>query len=182
MEKPADKEELLLVLNEDGSSTGRLELRSKVHNENLLHNEVALWILDVQGGRVLLQRRNKNKKCNPNKLGLCAGHVVADTSIMQTLKDEFFEEYGLNLDDYDVHKLMTIKRTAEFNHHFSHQFYIEANIPLEKIKLQEEEVSEVLYMDYEKLKELYFAGSDEIVFKSKVYEEIFKKLDKVFSK
>ncbi len=169
----ADKEELLLVLDENGKSTGKLELRSVCHEKNLFHNEVALWVVDPKSREVLLQRRSPNKKNNPNCLGLCAGHVIENNSIYETLKSEFFEELGLDIEDYSPILLKVLKRECKNNNHFSYQYCIYERIPLEKIKIQVEELSEVLYMPLENLEKLYFEGSPEIVFKSPQYAEIF---------
>ena len=47
-------EELLLVLDENGNSTNKLEKRSVVHNDLLWHNEIALWILNLEDKSILL--------------------------------------------------------------------------------------------------------------------------------
>lgn len=181
MKKVADKEEYLLVLDENGKSTGKLELRSVVHEKGLFHNEVALWILDTKTSSVLVQRRSPNKKKNPNKLGCCAGHVVAFDTIEDTLEKELNEEYGLNIKDYEVHSLCTIKICESNNNHYSHQFYIISSIPTGKIKIQEEELSEVFYIDYEILKDLIETGSDEVVFKYENYKQVLNEFDKIFN-
>lgn len=65
MEKVADKEEMLKVVDENGNYTGKMEKRSIVHKDKLFHNEVALWIIDKGNKKVLLQRRSPNKKTKP---------------------------------------------------------------------------------------------------------------------
>ena len=180
MEKVADKEELLKVLDDNGKYTEKLEKRSIVHKDKLFHNEVALWIIDKENKKVLLQRRSPNKKQNPNKLALCAGHVVGEESIDEALRKEAQEEIGINIDYYDVKNLTTIKRTEPQNHCFSHHFYILEKIPLENFTIQKEELSEVLYMDYNQLKQLVMSNSDEVVFKwNEAYQKLFAILDKI---
>ena len=180
MKKVADKEELLLVLDEDGNSTGKLEFRSVVHDKGLFHNEVAIWILDTKTKSVLVQRRSPNKRINPNKIGCCAGHVVAFDTIEDTLKNELKEEYGLNIEDYEVHPLCVIKRCEPNNNNYSHQFYILSNIPTSKIKIQEEELSEVFYIDYKTLKKMIVEGDEEVVFKYEFYKPVLEKFDEIF--
>ncbi len=180
MEKLADKEELLLVLDENGNSTGKLEKRSVVHKNNLWHNEVAIWILDNEHKKVLLQRRSPNKKQNPNKLALCAGHVVGYDTIEDTLKTELKEELGLNIEEYEVKKLIVLRREMTDNFNFSHSFYIEKCIPISEITIQEEELSEVLYMDYDELKTRVQNADTEFVFKWETYKPIFDIFDKIF--
>lgn len=182
-EYKADKDdELLHVLDENGNNTGRFEKREIVHKNRLFHNEVALWIIDSKNKKVLLQRRSPNKKQNPNKLALCAGHVLLDETIEDALKKEASEEIGIDIEKYDVQKLAIVKRTEPNNYCFSHHYYIDKYIPIEKFKIQEEELTEVLYVDYEKLKDMVKQGSDEVVFKwNDVYKKVFDLLDKIIT-
>ena len=176
----ADKDdELLQVLDENGNPTGRFEKREIVHNNKLFHNEVALWIIDKENKKVLLQRRSPNKKQNPNKLAICAGHVVGNETILEALKKETKEELGLDIKDCEVNQLLTIKRVSSQNHCFSHHYYLMKKIPLQDIIIQKEELTEVLYMDYEQLKQLVRKNSDEVALKWEVYEPVFEKLDEV---
>ena len=140
----------------------------------------SMALINKENNTVLLQRRSANKKLNPNKLALCAGHVVENETIEEALKKEANEEIGINIDKYKVYKLTTIKRTEPSNHCFSHHFYILEYIPLETLKIQKEELSEVLYMDYDKVKALAMNNSDEIVFKwTDAYKTAFELLDEV---
>ena len=171
--------ELLQVLTEDGKPTGRFEKREIVHDNKLFHNEVALWIIDKENKKVLLQRRSPNKKQNPNKLALCAGHVVGKETLKEALEKEAKEELGIDIKDCNVKKLITIKRTVPRNHCFIHHYYISKAIPIENITIQKEELSEVLYMDYEHLKSLVKQNRDEVVFKWDDYKPVFNKLDEI---
>ena len=61
MEKVADKEELLLLLDDCGNSTNKLEKRSVVHSKGLWHREIGFIPINSKK-QILLQRRSKNKK------------------------------------------------------------------------------------------------------------------------
>ncbi len=177
----ADKDdELLEIIDSNGKTTGKYERRAIVHSHQLFHNEVALWIIDKENKKVLLQRRSPNKKQNPNKLALCAGHVVENETLEIALRKEAQEEIGINIDNYKINKLITIKRIEPNNFCFSHHYYILDRIPLDKIVIQKEEVSEVLYMDYAELKQLVMSDSNEIVFHwNNEYKKLFHLLDKI---
>ena len=95
----ADKEELLKVYSAEGTYLG-LELRSKVHDKQLFHVEVAVWIIN-SNKELLLEKRSLAKKLNPGRYSLCAGHVVGDDSVGETLIREAHEEIGLDLQGYD---------------------------------------------------------------------------------
>ncbi len=182
MNKVADKEEYLLVLDENGNSTEKLELRSVVHNELLWHNEIALWILNKKDKTILLQRRSPNKRNNPNKLAICAGHVTDFNSIEETVKQEAQEELGINISKYTLNKIRVVRCTKPTNHCFSHHYYIVADIPVSDFKIQTEELSEVLYMPLHELKQLTFSNSEDVVFKNtKTNQEIFTLFDEIFN-
>ena len=118
--KVADKDdELLEIVDENGNSTGKFEKRAIVHSSKLFHNEIALWIIDKENKQVLVQRRSKFKKQNPNKIGLCAGHVVAGETIMEALEKEAQEEIGINIKDFDLKQILRVKRQEKNNYCFS---------------------------------------------------------------
>ena len=179
--KVADKnDELLEVVDESGNPTGKYEKREIVHNNKLFHNEIALWIIDKDNKQVLVQRRSKNKKQHPNKLALCAGHVVAGETIIEALEKEAQEEIGINLKEYDVKKIIRVKRQEKNNCCFSYHFAILKHIPINNFKIQEEELSEVFYMDYEKLKQMVKnADSEMAIFWSDEVKLLFDELDKI---
>jgi len=182
--KQADNlDELLLVLDENGNSTGKFLDRNTVHENLLFHNEAVLWIVNPKTQEALLQRRSANKKSNPNKLGLCAGHVVGNQTIKKTLKDEAKSEIGLDVSGYQVQPLCREKRQEPRNNYFQSHFYILAEIPLDKFTIQKCELSELLYMHYRELRERMRGGDTEIAMKwSSAYERIFKKFDEIFAK
>ena len=174
----ADKDELLNIYDENHNYLGK-EKRSVVSEKHLFHDEIGLWVIDIENGRVLLQKRSANKLFNPNKWGIVAGHVTADETIEQAVVNEAKEEIGIDLNQYKLNKLFTIKRPAPRNY-WTHYYYIIANIPLEKFKIQKEELSEVNYFDYEKLKVDLQAGDEKYTFKwDNIFKTVFGELDKV---
>ena len=57
----ADKEELLKILNDDGSFAGYYEKRSISHKNGLYHQEVGFIPINKKG-EILIQKRSKDKK------------------------------------------------------------------------------------------------------------------------
>lgn len=177
----ADKdEELWEVLDEKGISTGKFEKRDIVHNNQLFHNEIALWIVDKQNKEVLVQRRSKYKKHNPGKLALCAGHVVGGETIMQALEKEAFEEIVIAISTYKVIELTKAKKLEKNNYHFSYHFCVLNRIPMEDMRIQSEELSEVFYIDYEKLKTMIKDSNPEVAVEwTDDVADLFHALDKI---
>lgn len=179
MKKVADKEELLMVLDENGNSTNKLEKRSVIHDKELWHNEVALWVINPKTKQVLMQRRSPNKRINPNKLGICAGHVVGNETIEEALRKEASEEIGLDITKFNVQPLAIRKRFEKNNYNYSYNYYILAEIPLSDFTIQKEELTELIYMDYQKLKEISKQTDNETVFKFDKARDVFNELDSI---
>lgn len=177
------KEEMIDIVDANGESINLSLPRSQVHKDGLFHNEIVLWVINSKNNTVLLQRRSPNKASNPNKLAVCAGHVSAGETVLEALYKEAQEEIGINLDEYNFSFLDKVKVYSPTNCCFSHHYYIDAEISLDEFVIQKEELSEVLYMDYEKLKNLAKNNDSSIVFQWKEpYINIFNKLDELFSK
>ncbi len=182
MKEIFNNEEMILVLDENGNSTNKLEKRSVVHEKLLWHNEIALWILNPKDKTLLLQRRAANKKSNPNKLAPCAGHVTGYDSLEESVIREAQEEYGIDISKYKLNYMRTIRCKNPNNNCFSNHFYILADIPLTDFKIQEEELSEVLYISLEDLKNLVFSNSPEVAIRNnKINEEIFAFFEQIFN-
>ena len=133
--------ELLDIIDECGNPTGEVMDKEKVHDLNLLHFEIGVFVMNCEK-EILLQKRAATKRFNPNKWGLCAGHVASGEKIEDAALRELEEEIGLkiSLDDLKLLENMEVK-IRENNSHITRYFYVVTN---EKdFKIQEEELSEV---------------------------------------
>lgn len=92
--------ELIDIVDENGNFTGEILDKEIAHDKNLLHNEVACLILNSKN-QVLLQKRSANKRFDPNKWALCAGHVDSSESLKCAMIREIKEEIGVELEEKD---------------------------------------------------------------------------------
>lgn len=153
--------ELLDVLNEDGSRSGLVRERGVVHCEGSLHPTVHIWIVKEQeDGRceLLLQKRSAQKDSYPRCYDISsAGHVESKEEIMDSALRELKEELGLvvgpeELKPIGIHKS---RKQALFygevfkDYEWSYIFLLRKPVRIEELKLQESEVLEVIWMDYE---------------------------------
>lgn len=90
-------EEYYDILNEDGSKTGQTLPKSAVHNKELLHGSVFIWIYNKKG-EVLLQLRSKDKKSFPGVWDVSvAGHISAGDTPLEAAVREIKEEIGVDI-------------------------------------------------------------------------------------
>ena len=141
--------ELLDIVDENGIPTGEVMEREKVHDLNLLHWEVAVYIINNKG-QTLLQKRSPLKRFDPNKWGLCAGHVESGETLDEAVLRESSEELGLKLNINDLNVLDEKEiRIRENNSHIRKVYYVICNE--ENFKIQKEEISEVRWFDIDEV-------------------------------
>ena len=143
----------------------------------MLHNEVAAFIVNDKG-QVLLQKRSKNKRFNPNKWALCAGHVDAYESLKTAILREIKEEIGIDVDSNELvpfgEKEFVIK---DSNSHITYLYCVKSNLNEEDFIIQEEELSEVKWFDIEDVIKMIKSRDKSIVFSNerlKLFEQLKK--------
>ena len=112
--------ELIEIVDENGNFTGEVIDKEEAHKRNLLHNEVAAFIINDKK-QVLLQKRSADKRFDPNKWGLCAGHVDACEKLDDAMIREIKEEIGLDVSKKDLHPYK--ERTISIRDKNSHIMY-----------------------------------------------------------
>ena len=135
--------ELLRVVDKNGNFTGEIFDREYIHDNNLLHNEVSVFILN-SNKEILLQKRSMTKKFNPGKWGLCAGHVSYDETLEDAALREIKEEIGLDIGLGDLNpigdKLVLLYDKGA---HITYHYYIKVDKSSDEFIIQKEELSEV---------------------------------------
>ena len=180
-------EEYFDVLDENGNKTGKTKLRKEVHRDGDWHRAVHIWIIDEKG-EVLLQRRSANKDSHPNMLDIsCAGHLSAGDTSMDGAKRELEEELNLKINDEDLEFIKTYKkpsshRTSFINNEFCDLYVLRTNIPIEKMRYQEEEISEIFYVPYNRFKEMVVNHDSELLRHDVEFEILFKLFDEKYGK
>lgn len=173
--------ELLRVVDKLGNDTNEIIEREELHNRGKLHNEVTIYIINDKG-EVLLQRRSKNRRFCPNKLGVIAGHQSYREDILTCAVRETKEEVGLKIKKEELHPLCDKYLVEEkYNNHYMYPYYVICNKNAEDFTIQKEELSFVRWYKIEEVIRLIEVGSKEIVFK-KDEIRLFKKLLEVTKK
>ena len=163
--------ELFDILNEDGSKTGIVKERGVAHREGALHGTVHIWIVrknEKSGYDILLQKRSNNKDSHPGCYDISsAGHISAGDEIMESALRELWEELGLSVQPEQLELFGTthVKFEKAFygkrfrDNEISSDFVYRQPVDIDKLNLQESEVSEVRWMDYEECRQKVAQGS-----------------------
>lgn len=150
-------EEFFDVLNEKGEYTGRIESREICHKEGLWHKAVAMFVINSKN-QVLLQKRSAKKKLWPNTWDITAGgHVDAGEFGFQAIIRECKEELGIELTKNDITFIGATTSVNEkgdiINKHFNEFYIVNAEVDINKLELQEDETSEVKWVEKEEIVE-----------------------------
>lgn len=171
-------EELFDVINEKGQYTGKVETREKCHKEGIWHKAVVVFIINSKG-QVLLQKRSASKKLWPNTWDISAGgHVLAGEFGFQAIIRECKEELGIELKQKDITFIGSVFSSnikGEIVNNHLNEYYI-ANMDIDETKLilQEEEVSEVKWIDKDEIVERIKNNYDGITDKQGCWEYLVR--------
>ena len=153
-------DEIVELLTEDGKETYKRINKTIAHKKGICHGISAIALIDTDG-KLLIQKRSANKKNEPNKWDLSsAGHIDIDETPEQAAVRELFEETGIKVEieelkliDTYLNKVKLDKDT--FINHYTYLFLVQKDIDIKKLKMQESEVSEVIFVDKKKYNEFF---------------------------
>lgn len=153
--------ELLDIVTEEGVPTGRVKERSAVHRDGDLHRTSHVWIArknEKSGMELLLQKRSAGKDSHPGCYDISsAGHIPAGCGYLESALRELKEELGITAEagSLEDRGIRYICWEEEFHgqvfrdRQVSRVYLLWMDIEIEALKLQEEEVESVRWMDYQ---------------------------------
>lgn len=169
------------ILDENGNKTGITKLRNEVHRDGDWHKAVHIWIINNKK-EILLQRRCATKDSNPNMLDIsCAGHLTTGDNSLDGAIRELKEELNLDVNKEDLEFIKTIKRSSKYseifiNNEFDDVYILRTNKTIEDMKYQEDEISEIFYVSYDKFKEMVNNHQPDLLRHEEEFDILFKML------
>lgn len=140
--------EMWNVLDSFGNFTGITRYRSA--ENKFYHASAEVWIINSEN-KFLIQKRASQKKFQPNVWAMTGGNVIAGETEIDTIKRETLEELGIIL---NVENLIKIKRYKSL-YAWVTVYVIKQDVDLDRIKIKKDEVSEVKFVTYNELDEIY---------------------------
>lgn len=179
--------ELFDVLDSNGNYTGRVKDRVEVHRDGDWHRAVHIWIYN-DNEKILLQRRCHDKDSDPDMLDIsCAGHLSSGDSSIEGALRELKEELSLDIDKNELKYITTLKRSPYhddgfIDNEFDDMYLLHIDKKIDDIVFQKEEISEVMYVSYDKFKKMVEDKQEDLVYYEDEYEILFNTLDKMFNR
>ena len=171
-------EELVDVLDSNGMYTGNIVTRDECGKSGLWHKAVCIFIINSKN-QVLLQKRSANKKTWPNIWDVTVGgNVLAGEFGFEAVIRECKEELGIDIEKNDLTFIGSVvssnKRGNIINNYFNEYFIASKDLDETKLKLQEEEVSDIRWMDKNEIIEKIKNNYDGITDKEGCWEYLVK--------
>ena len=151
--------ELLDIVDEKGNPTGETVPREVAHRVGIRHRTAHVWIFRRRGGvvQILLQKRSDNKDSDPGCYDISsAGHIPAGSDYIPSAVRELKEELGVDMNGDEL--IYCGQRRFRFEREFHGSMFRDNQVSNvyalwldreeEAFVLQEEEVSEVRWMDF----------------------------------
>lgn len=145
-------EEVWDILDENGNITGKTMYKGSktVRKPGIYHQGVDAWIINSEN-KILIQKRSHKKKLEPNVWAMTGGSVIKGETLLEALKRETLEELGIEL---NIDKAIKLARYKTDNI-WTEEYLIKQEVDLEKIIMQEDEVSEVKFATFEEIEEIF---------------------------
>lgn len=149
--------EYLDVLDEKGKSLGIKKSKDEVHRDGDWHATIQVWTINSEG-QTLMQKRATTKQSSPGAWDhSCAGHISTGENPDDAVLREFEEELGIKIKLEDLnfmffHKIQHIEQNGKYlNNQINHLYLIIKDINIDAIILDQNEVSEVKWFDFDEL-------------------------------
>ena len=173
-------DELIDILNEDGTSTGKSATKAEIYQNGYWHKSVHIWIIN-DNQELLVQKRNPYKKTFANLWAISsAGHVLTGESSLEAGIRELKEELNVDATEGDLEYLFSIRREQPYKDHFlrviDDVYLLHCNLDVDHTKLQVEELTDIKYVYYQYLETILKSGDSSYVPYTEEHEKLFKLL------
>lgn len=136
-----------------GKKKDKIAIRGTKLNNNDFHLVINAWILN-DNGEFLITQRSKNKS-HPLMWECTGGSaLIGETSLDAAIR-EIKEELGIDIDSKTATFIGESRRFYESCPDILHVWLFKSNEDIKNIKIQEEEVNDVMWASKEKILELF---------------------------
>ena len=143
------------IVDENGIPTGEILDRNnpRAYQDGIYHFAADVWILNSDN-KILIQKRSKNKKVEPNVWAMTGGNVFLGENPKDALVREVKEELDV---DIDPNELIYITRVKSSNA-LIETFFIRLDYDISKMKYKDKEVTDSKWATWDEINNLVNNG------------------------
>jgi len=174
--------EMFEELDNCGCYTGRTVSREDAHRDGNWHRAVLLFIVNDKN-QVLMQKRSVHKKLWPGCWdGTGGGHVEAgDLGYCCAIK-EMKEELNIDINESDIRYIggyLSDNKKGDIHDRHINEFYVaHKNVDVKDVKLQESEVEQIKWIDFDVFKQWTTSRSPELTTKWEAFDSLVRYMER----
>ena len=181
-------DEYIDVLDENGTKTNKIKERKSVHKDGDWHKVIQIFI--INGNKILLQQRALTKKSEPGKwCASASGHISAGETSKDAAIKEFSEELGISVEKDKMLLVDTFKSPSVtfnkdekiYNNHFVDLYISTQTIDLDKIRLQENEVQQVMFYSINEFEKMVNTHDERLTNTPILFEHLLNVIKKLYT-
>ena len=171
--------EYIDLFDQDNNPLNISKEKIQAHQDGDFHRTAHIWIIN-DNIELLLQKRSASKKSHPNCWDISgAGHIRAGENVLDGAIRELREELGVIAKKNDLQFIATIKSTKNpKNKEFQYVYLLKCNNKIEDYVFEDNEVSEVKYVFYEKLEKMVEKRIEGLLIHEDEYKKLFEYIRK----
>jgi len=174
--------EMFDELDNKGWFTGRVVSREEAHENGLWHRAGLIFVVNSKS-QVLMQKRSNNKKQWPGRWdGTAGGHADAGELGLFAIIRELKEEVGIEVSPSDVRYIggyLSSHRKSEkmWDCHFNEFYVAHKDVDIASIKIDKNEVDQVMWIDFDKFKKWTTSRSPELTEKWEAFDALVQYME-----
>lgn len=154
------------IYTEEGKPTGEiLEKVEAYKRENVWLKGICVCILNSKN-QILLQKRAKSKKIDPDLWDILYGHVQHGEDTIHASLREIQEEIGVQVKKENLKSLMIQKedytKLGRIGKAYTECFYTKIDKPISEFTIDQEELQQIKWVDYQDLKQKLLMHNPEL--------------------
>ena len=177
-------DELIDIVNLQGTPTGNACLKSFAHQNGILHASVHIWLYTANN-EILIQKRKEDKETFPNLWDISvAGHIGSGEIPINAAIREIKEEIDLTISKEQLNYIQIFEEKHHhpngiIDHEIHHIYLAKLDCELSDLTPQKEEVAALKLISIQELENNYTNNHLYVPHSNEYYQYVIKKLKEI---
>jgi isopentenyl-diphosphate Delta-isomerase len=184
-----ESEENLDILDDEGNRTGESLPRPIIHDRELIHGSVFIWIYNSKG-EVLLQLRAEDRKIFPGLWDVSvAGHIEAGSGPLASAVKEIHEEIGVDIEQHELKQVAFVfddplLSSGKRHPIFCWVYILHKEFDIDELEIQAAELTNVKLQSIDDIEAARLKSGNENIYAARnpeIYNLAFNEIKRILS-